>query len=194
MRLLLSILILFSFSACSKKTAVKDDTCLNKEAKQNSAGKRLPVAISYTMPAAWQRSSDTSPMKLEERIIDPISQSKIKVFYFEGMKDKNEENLARWKSQFKEEGQVLIAQQVIERNGISIVEFIMSGTYLDKIEPMNPDSKVTLRAGSTMRAYIVETQTGTWFFKAVAPSNVINIQESNFDNFVNSIKDSQGRA
>jgi hypothetical protein len=55
---------------------------------------------------------------------------------------------------------------------------------------MNPNSKVTLRPGSTMKAYIVETQTGTWFFKAVAPDNVMSIQESNFNSFLNSIKES----
>ncbi len=184
MKYLLSILILFSLSSCAQK-----DTCINPEAKQNALGKRLPVAISYTMPSVWQRTNNTSPMKFEERIIDPISQAKMKVFYFEGMRDKNEANIQRWTKQFQEEGRTLISQQILDINKIAIVEFIMSGTYIDKAQPMNPNSEVTLRTGSTMKAYIVETQTGTWFFKAVAPSNVINIQASNFDNFVKSIKE-----
>jgi hypothetical protein len=196
-RYLILFSIVFSLSSCTqalqkkaRQLKSKDDTCVNKEAKQNAAGLRLPVAISYRMPASWQRTEDTSPMKFEERIIDPISQAKIKVFYFEGMKEKNEANVERWKNQFEEVDRELISEEVLMINEIPVLEFIMSGTYIDKAQPMNPDSAVTLRPGSTMKAYIVETQTGTWFFKAVAPSNVINIQENNFDTLVKSIKES----
>lgn len=197
MKYLILLTIVFSLGSCTKalqesarQLKNKDDTCVNKEAKQNASGLRLPVAISYTMPASWQRTEDESPMKFEERIIDPISQAKMKVFYFEGMKDKNEANLERWENQFEEADRELILKEVLVINNIPVLEFVMSGTYIDKAQPMNPDSPVTLRAGSTMKAYIVETQTGTWFFKAVAPSNVINIQENNFDSLVKSIKES----
>ena len=187
MKALALVLAIFTLISCSKP--VQEEVCIKKEMTTNSAGTRLPVAISYRMPATWQRSENTSPMKIEERIIDPISQAKLKVFYFEGMKDKNEANLERWTNQFEADGRELISQQVLEINQIPVVEFIMSGTYIDKIQPMNPDTEVVLRAGSTMRAYIVETQTGTWFFKAVAPKNVINIQAKNFESLVKSIRE-----
>ena len=156
----------------------------------NAAGKRLPVAISYAMPRPWLKTGETSAMKFDERVIDPISQAKMKVFYFESMKGMNEANLQRWTNQFSEDDRNLLAQQVLEVNQIPVVEFIMSGTFKDKQKPMDPESQVTLRPKHTMRAYIVETQTGTWFFKAVAPDEVIVKLDSQFKEFVYSIKES----
>lgn len=189
MRFLVSFLFFILLISCAKVTQDKD-TCVNKEAKQNVAGQTLPVAISYTMPGSWLRSTELGEMVLEERIIDPISQAKLKVFYFEGMRNKNDANIERWTNQFQADSRTLISKELLQVNNLPVLEFIMSGVYLDKEDPMNPNSKVTLRPGSTMKAYIVETQTGTWFFKAVAPDNVMNIQESNFNSFLNSIKES----
>lgn len=187
-RVILLVLV-FCFVSCSKSPTTKDDTCVNKEAKQNISGQRLPVAISYIMPNAWLETQRSNSMVFEERIIDPLSQAKLKVFYFEGMRDQVDANLQRWKNQFKEEARKLILEETKIINEIPVVEFRMSGSYIDKLQPMNPDSEAVIRANHEMRALIVETQTGTWFFKAVAPSNVMNIQASNFDNFFNTIKE-----
>jgi hypothetical protein len=195
MRFISILLILFICSSCTKalqEKAREIKKCARSStgADLNIAGQRLPVAISYRMPNSWLSTGETNSMKFDERIIDPISQAKIKVFYFEGMKDKNKENLERWANQFMDEGRELLSQQVLMINEIPIVEFIMSGTYKHKKKPMDPDSTIDLRPKHTMRAYIVETQTGTWFFKAVAPNDVVEKLAPKFEEMVSTIRES----
>ena len=189
MRNFLVLFVICALCSCAKAPLSKK-TCVHEELTTNLDGVRLPTAISYTMPSSWLKTPSTNSMKLEERIIDPITQSKMKVFYFEGMKGMTQANLERWQGQFAAQGRELLSQQVLEKNEIPIVEFMMSGTYKDKLQPMNPQSEVNLRPKHTMKAYIVETQTGTWFFKAVAPDAVITKLEAQFNSLISSIKES----
>ncbi len=186
---------LFLLNSCVKRVGdageeLKKDSCPTIEENLNIAGQRLPVAISYIMPSTWQKTESTNSMKFEERVIDPISQAKIKVFYFEGMKNMTEANIERWKNQFKKDGFKLEVQELVAINKVPVVKFKASGTYIEKTSPMNPDSESIERPGHTMQAFIVETQTGTWFFKAVAPSSVIDKEAIKLEQLEQSIRES----
>jgi len=183
MRFFVFFLLFLNLFACAKK-----DTCLNPAVKQNQSGFTLATSITYSMPGGWLKALDKGQMSFEERIIDPISQARIKVFYFEGMRDMVSENIQRWKKQFQSDSMNILSEKLIEKNGLQINELIISGTFIDKLEPMNPNSDAILRPNHMLRAYIVETQTGTWFFKALASENVMQLQENNFKNFVNGLK------
>jgi len=182
---LVSLLVLVFLSSCTHVPGL--DTCANPDARKNSIGQVLPVAISYVMPNDWIKVDISNPMVLEERIIDIESKTKMKAFYFDGMRDMLEPNIERWEHQFLTNTRKLITKKHRLINHVPVVEFEMSGTYIDKIDPMDPISEAVLREKYTMHAYIVETQTGTWFFKTIAPSNVIKVEDANLELFIESI-------
>jgi len=144
--------------------------------------------LSYTVNPGWQRVPVSSPLRVDQIIIDPVSQTELNVFFFEGMTNAVEANLSRWKEQFKPDTRKLVDNKQFNLGKIPITIFSMTGTYLRPLEQLNPDSPKEELNDYAMYAIIAELKSGTWFFKAYGPEPVIMSQVSNFERFVAGFK------
>jgi hypothetical protein len=153
-----------------------------------SNSKLVDGKLSYTVNPGWQRVPVSSPLRVDQIIIDPVTQTELNVFFFEGMTNAVEANLSRWKAQFKPETRKLVENKQFNLGKIPITIFSMTGTYLRPLEQLNPDSPKEELNDYAMYAIIAELKSGTWFFKAYGPEPVIMSQVSNFERFVTSFK------
>lgn len=143
----------------------------------------------YQAPQEWTKTAPRIPMRIDEYIIDESSDTRLAIYYFPNMIDAVEENLSRWKSQFKEdEYRKLIDKKQFNRSDLSFTLYHMTGTYLEKLEPMNPESKVQEKPDFATWGAIIETKEGTWFLKTVGPISVIESNKKTLDNLLDSCK------
>lgn len=182
-KITLSLIALVLFlSACST-----NKTSIGEVADYNTA-ELLPGRLSYSLPATWERVAVSSPLRVDQIIIDPVTQTELAVFFFEGMNNAVEANLARWKAQFTDDTRKLLDNRQFNQNKIPVTVFAMSGTYLRALQQLNPDSPKEELPGYAMYAIIAEMQNGTWFFKAYGPEPVIASQKENFETLIASLK------
>lgn len=176
------ILTLALLNACSNhKSSTEIKNYDNSELRSGT--------LIYQAPREWVKAAPRSPMRIDEYIVDESSDTRLAIYYFPNMIDAVDENLARWKSQFKDdEYRKLIEKKQFNRGGLPFTVYHMIGTYLEKLEPMNPDSRIQEKAEYATWGTVIETQEGTWFFKVVGPIKVIENNQSGFDSLLNSAR------
>lgn len=177
----LSLLIILFLASCSSSN-------VNPLKTDYSNSELLDGKLSYSVNQGWQRVPVSSPLRVDQIVIDPVSQTELNVFFFEGMTNAVEANLSRWKAQFKPDTRKLIENKQFNLNKIPITIFSMTGTYLRPLQQLNPDSPKEELNDYAMYAIIAELKSGTWFFKAYGPEPVISSQIANFEKFVTSFK------
>ena len=177
--LLLSIGVL---SSCSKQNAA-----LNNSRASYDNSKLATGILNYRVPNSWQRVQPSSAMRVDELLIDPISQTKLAIFIFPKIPGIIEANLQRWKGQFKE-GTVTDSKEQFNQADLPITIYQAEGSYLETTQPMNPRAAKEERADYEMLTAIVELNDGAWFFKTVGPKQVIDSQRVNFNQLIKSTR------
>lgn len=143
----------------------------------------------YRVSNSWQKTSPSNPMRLEEYIIDPTTQTKLAVHYFEGMAGNIDANLQRWQKQFKQDEYFEEVEKTqFNKDGMPITVYHVAGTFLEPQNPMDPSSDKTAYTDFAMIATAVELKDGTWFFKAYGPKNVIEGVRPRFDELIKTFK------
>lgn len=172
--------------SCTNKKEDLSDISL---VKPYDTSKLLPGKLSYKAPDNWKRTSPTNEMRLDEYIIDPATNTTASVYFFEGMRDALEANLRRWKNQFKDDAsRGVIQKEQYNRRGLPITIYHLSGTYLEKLEPMNPQSATTEIQDYALLATVVEMNEGTWFFKILGPKAAVEAAREGFNQLVESFE------
>ncbi len=143
----------------------------------------------YLMPGSWQKTSPTNPMRLEEYIIDPTTQTIVAVHYFEGMSGNIDSNLERWKKQFvQDENFKELEKTQFNKDGIPVTIYHLTGTFLESENPMDPNAAKSSRPEFSMITTAVELENGTWFFKTYGPKNTIDPQRTRFDELIQTFR------
>lgn len=183
MHFLLILLTIFTLSSCSINEQNSTAGC---SIKQYDNSHLLDGNLQYEAPSNWEKITPESSMRIDEYIIDKNSNTKLGVFFFKDMKNQVEENISRWKSQFADDDtRHLISKKQFNCDGkIPVTIYHIAGTYLEKLDPMNPQSQVQTKTDYALIGVVAETKSGTWFFKAVGPSSVIDEQRDAVDDLV----------
>ena len=141
--------------------------------------------MSYQAPQSWSETEPSNQMRFKEYVLDAASDTRVAVYFFEGMQDRLEANLRRWKNQFRDDDdRKLLEKKQFNRFKLPITVYHLTCTYLHKEKLGDPNSKVDIRADQALLAAVVEMKEGTWFFKSIGPSGVIAAQRKSFDDLV----------
>lgn len=182
MRFLTLLICVFLLGSCAKRPM---KSSVERTDYDNS--KLATGILNYTLPGSWQRVEPSSSMRVDEMVIDPISQTTLAIFIFPKIPGVVEANLERWKGQFKEET-VVEASEQFNQGQLPITIYEAEGTFLEAAEPMNPAAGVTEKEDHKVLAAIVELNDGAWFFKAVGPKQIIENQKNNFNQLIRSTR------
>ncbi len=176
-------LVLTLGSCVINKEVAKTDSVI----QQYDTSRLAPGRLVYQAPDSWEKISPTNEMRLDEYVVDAPTNTVASVYFFDGMRDALEANLQRWKSQFKDDDtRKLIQKKQYKRRDLALTIYHITGTYLEKLDPMNPESAIQEIKDYALLAAVVEMKKGTWFFKVLGPESTVAANRSSFDELVDS--------
>jgi hypothetical protein len=143
--------------------------------------------LNYKVPGSWQRVQPSSSMRVDELVIDPISQTSLAVFIFPKVPDLVTANTSRWAKQFKE-GTLSESVEQFNQGLIPITVYYAEGDFLESTDMMNPAAPKLKKENFAMLAAIAELNDGAWFFKTVGSKEIINHQRDNFNSLITSLR------
>jgi hypothetical protein len=182
----LIIILSLTLGSCTTRQQKSSQGC---PIKQYDTSKLLAGKLSYEAPQAWTKTAPTNEMRLDEYLIDSATNTVASVYFFEGMRDALEPNLMRWKNQFKDDAvRQILQKKQYNRRDLPITIYHLTGTYLEKLNPMDPGSAVTEIKDYALLAAVVEMKKGTWFFKVLGPKAAVDAARNSFDELVDSFE------
>ncbi len=182
--LILSFILVITLSACTTNEQQSTSGC---PIKQYDNSKLVKGQLNYEAPESWSKVDPTSSMRLDEYVVDSKSNTVTSVYFFDGMRDAVEANLQRWKGQFKDDdARNLIQKKQYNRRELPLTIYHLTGTYLEKLDPMDPQSAIKEIGDYALLAAVVEMKNGTWFFKMLGPKAVVETNRASFDQLIDS--------
>ena len=152
--------------------------------------------IKFTPPEGWQTQTPRSTMRKAQYALpraegDP-EDGEVVVFFFGAREGGNlEDNLARWRGQFKTADGKPVGDDAVKRESITIDN--MKVTLLEvngRYDPgMMPGAPARGPSDNfRMIAAVVESPGGNWFIKATGPSATMAKHEAGVRAFLNSVR------
>lgn len=150
--------------------------------------------LEYTAPDNWIPEPPSNAMRKAQFRIPGVSGSDdgdLGVFFFPGAGGSVDANLNRWYGQFKQPDGSATTDKVVsekkEINGLPVTVVYVSGIYMKPRGGMM-GGPVDEMKNYAMRAAIVETSNGPWFFKAVGPQGTVDKCLDGFNSMVQSFR------
>lgn len=148
--------------------------------------------ITVTVPGGWSSEPPSNSMrKAQYRLPGDAGDAELVVTYF-GTAGAGgvEANIARWRGQFKDSDGGSV--KTLSVSGMNVTVLDISGSFAGMQRPMGGGGEA--KTGQRMLAAVVENAQGAFYFKLVGPKATVTQWQSSFDQFVNSIRVSGGKA
>jgi len=153
-------------------------------------GNAKEIGVTWSEPSAWKKLTPTSPMRNASYEVPAVAGDQepgdLGVFYFGPDKGgAAERNVQRWVEQFEGADPAKVEKSERKANGLAqrIVE-IPSGTYKSGM----PGGPTTPKPGYALLGAIVETPSGSHFFKLVGPKATVAAARKQFLELLDSVK------
>ncbi len=152
-------------------------------------------ALLLTPQAGWVIEEPTSTMRKAQYSLphaDSDSEdASLVVYYFgTGQGGSKEANLQRWAGQFEQpdgsssEEEMQSSTRTIA--GLEVCDAELSGIYIAETAPGSGER--VNKADWRMKASIIDTKEGPWYFKLVGPTKTVAKWEASYEAFVKAIK------
>lgn len=154
----------------------------------STQGKPLELErISFVLPAAWQATQPSSPMRVAQAVIPGEGgPAELAIFHFgAGQGGDVEANLQRWIKQIAVEGERGPQRDSFENGGLRITWVDVSGTLQPGQMGMGPSSP---QPNSRLLGAVIEGDGGPWFVKVTGPASTLGPQREAFMEFLRSAK------
>ena len=150
--------------------------------------------LRYDAPANWIAAEPSSPMRIAQfqlpRIDEDPEDAECVVFYFGGAGGSVEANLDRWTDQMlqpDDSPSVDVATTTsFEVAGMPVTVLDVPGIFAGEVQP---GSKMRYyKPDFRLKAAVVESPEGPYFFKLTGPSRTVRRWEAEFNALVNSVR------
>jgi hypothetical protein len=113
-------------------------------------------------------------------------------FFGEGSGGSAANNIKRWKAMFvppdgKEIDDVAKVQEM-KVGSVKVTYLDISGTYLDKFPPFDPNAKTIRRPDYRQLGVVFESENGPYFFKLTGPARTVAQHKPQFDAWLKALK------
>lgn len=138
--------------------------------------------IAYKVSNTWVKEPASNSMRLEQYKI--ADNSNLSVSFLPGNAGGLDANIERWKNQFSHDAAFKILENTqFNYHSIPVTKLYLNGNYLESKDPFNPSAQKLLRENWAAYIIVAETESGTWFFKALGPASELKLEENNLDDF-----------
>ncbi len=151
-------------------------------------------ALQYDAPADWIAAEPSSPMRIAQFQLPGVDEdpedAECVVFYFGGAGGTVEANLDRWTNQIlqpDDSPSVDVATTTsFEVSGMPVTVLDVPGIFAAEV---HPGSKMRYyKRDFRLKAAVVETPEGPYFFKLTGPSRTVRRWEADFNALINSVR------
>lgn len=139
---------------------------------------------SSTAPADWKEENPSNTMRFAQFKLPGDGGKDGEVVIFKGLGGGADANIKRWKDTFPESDAKVAEVKV---GGMPGKRIDVTGTYLFKAAPFNPNAKAEPRPNYKMSAIYFEGEI-PWQIRMVGPAKTLEKYQKGFDSFVESFK------
>ncbi len=146
--------------------------------------------LSSKTPADWKESEASSQFRFKQFTLPKQGEDKadaelILFFFGPGGGGGVDANVKRWKGMF-EGGKS--DQQELKIGEVKATYLDLTGTYLMRKRPNDPNERPTPMPGYRMLAVVFESPKGPYFFRLVGPEKTVAHHKKGFDEWLKSFK------
>lgn len=151
-------------------------------------------SLKYDPPKGWVSKPPASAMRVAEFVLpramgDPEDAS-LTIYFFGGQGGSVEANLVRWTNQMVQpDGRPSRQVAKTERfssNGMKVTVLDVSGAYTAEMRP--GASERYNKSNFRMKAAVLETSAGPYFFKLIGPQKTVARWDESFATFIKSVR------
>ena len=156
-------------------------------------GSSAQPTLRFDKPVEWIREETRSPTRIAAfalpRTEGDVEDAELAVFYFGGGGGSVEENLERWTNQMiQPDGRPssdVATTTSFEANGLPVTVLDVPGTFGAEVKPGS--GMRYFKRGFHLRAAVVETPDGPYFFKLTGPSRTVQRWRASFARLLESM-------
>ncbi|MBX7105430.1 MAG: hypothetical protein K1X57_15200 [Gemmataceae bacterium] len=144
-------------------------------------------------PAAWKEQKSTSSMRKAQFKIDRAEgdseDAEVIVFYFgKGQGGGVEENLKRWKGQFKAPAGDQAKTEKFKVGDVQVTYLDIQGVFLSKNPPFDPNAKTIEKPNFRALNAVFASANGPYFIRLAGPDKTVSAQKKAFDDWLKNFK------
>jgi hypothetical protein len=153
--------------------------------------------LKSTAPAAWAKQKVPEGPMFKSRVAQfkvgkatgDAEDAEVMVSYFgKGQGGSLDQNLKRWKDQFKAPAGEKAKVEKFKVGGADVTVLDVSGTYLSKFPPFDPNAKVTEKPDYRAVQVFFASPNGPYFIRLLGPAKTVEGQKKAFDEWVKNFK------
>lgn len=153
--------------------------------------------LSSAAPAAWKEKKPANNMQFKvfalPKAEGDADDATLTIFFFgPGGGGGVKENLARWKKMMKApDGKSMDEAAKVDEFEVAKVKVTrvdMTGSYLHKAQPFNPDSPVEERKDQRFIGVVFESPNGPYFMRLVGPAKTVEKHAKGFEEWLKNFK------
>lgn len=144
-------------------------------------------------PASWKEAKVNSSMRRAQFVVDKepgdSENGEIVVFFFgKGQGGGVEENLKRWKSQFKEPAGEKAKVETFKVGNVQVTYLDLQGTFLSKVPPFDPNAKTVEKPNYRALNAVFASPNGPYFIRFSGPNKTVEAHKKEFDDWLKNFK------
>jgi hypothetical protein len=168
----------------------------DKQTDRKGAAVEIDGLKSQT-PAAWLDQKPANKMRFKQFRLPPEKKgedaAELVIFFFgTGQGGSASDNIDRWKSTFvAEKGKKIddVAKtEIFKVSGVDVTYLDVSGTYLSKFPPFDPNAKTVKKPNYRLLGVVFESANGPYFIKLTGPAGTVEHYKKGFDEWLKAFK------
>jgi hypothetical protein len=154
--------------------------------------------LKSTAPASWKVEDPGNKLRSHQFRVPKVkgdeNDAEIVIFYFgKGSGGSTEDNIKRWKGlmlppEDKKIDDVSKVEKLKSAGGVEMTMLDVSGTYLFKERPFDPNAKAEKRPDSRLIGVVFESPEGPYFIRFVGPAKTVGENEKAFKEMLKNFK------
>ena len=149
------------------------------------------------VPASWKSQKPSNKFRAYQFLVSKAEGDKkdaeLVIFFFgEGSGGTVEENLKRWKDQFRApEGKTINDVSTVKKMKVGNVDLTyldIHGIYLSKFPPFDPNAKVTRLPDYRSLSVYWASEKGPYFIRLTGPAKTVGQHQKGFDDWLKNFK------
>jgi hypothetical protein len=150
--------------------------------------------VKSVAPADWKEEKVKGFLRFMQFRLPKVKDDKddAEVVIFKGIGGSTKDNVERWKKTFippkgkKLEEVAKVTEMKVGKAGVTYLD--ISGTYLFKARPNDPNAKVEERPNSRMLGVVFEGKDNTYHIRLVGPATTVEHYKKGFDEWLKNFK------
>jgi hypothetical protein len=165
-------------------------------AGENKGAEIVLDGLKSRVPAIWKKEATKSKFRFAQFRVPhadgDVKDAELVIFFFDGGGGSVDDNVKRWKSQFRApEGKSIDDVSKLETfkvGDVKVTYLDIQGTYLSRFPPFDPNAKITPLPNYRRVSVYFDCKNGPYFFNLLGPAKTVAKNKKGFDDWLKGFK------